>query len=57
MLADKMVELDIVASVSHETIRRTLKKMNLNRGKKRKRCIPPEQDAAFVCHMETKCHL
>ena len=33
MLADKMVELDIIASVSHETIRRTLKKMNLNRGK------------------------
>ena len=35
MLADKMVELDIVASVSHETIRRTLKKMNLNRGKRK----------------------
>jgi transposase len=32
MLADKMVELDMIASVSHETIRRTLKKMNLNRG-------------------------
>jgi hypothetical protein len=30
MLADKMVELDIVDAVSHETIRRTLKKMNLN---------------------------
>jgi predicted hydrolase (HD superfamily) len=28
MLADKMVELDIVDSVSHETIRQTLKKMN-----------------------------
>jgi hypothetical protein len=27
MLADKMVELDIVDSVSHETIRQTLKKM------------------------------
>lgn len=35
MLADKMVELDIIASVSHETIRRTLKKMNLNRGKRK----------------------
>src|SRR6184192_3122660 len=33
MLADKMVELDMIASVSHETIRRTLKKMNLNPGK------------------------
>ena len=35
MLADKMVELDIIASVSHETIRRTLKKMNLNLGKRK----------------------
>ena len=35
MLADKMVELDMIASVSHETIRRTLKKMHLNRGKKK----------------------
>ena len=35
MLADKMVELEVMASVSHETIRRTLKKMNLNRGKRK----------------------
>jgi transposase len=33
MLADKMVELDIVDSVSHETIRQTLKKTNLSPGK------------------------
>ena len=33
MLADKMVELHIVDSVSHETVRRTLKKTNLNPGK------------------------
>ena len=35
MLADKMMELDIIDSVSHETIRRTLKKMNLNLGKRK----------------------
>src|SRR6266571_466210 len=35
MLADKMVALDIVDAVSHETVRRTLKKMNLNRGKRK----------------------
>ncbi len=35
MLADKMVALDIVDAVSHETIRRTLKKMNLNPGKRK----------------------
>jgi predicted hydrolase (HD superfamily) len=35
MLADKMVELDMIDSVSHETIRRTLKKMTLNLGKRK----------------------
>jgi hypothetical protein len=35
MLADKMVELAIVDTVSHETVRRTLKKTNLNRGKRK----------------------
>lgn len=32
MLADKMVELKYVESVSHETVRQTLKKTKLNRG-------------------------
>jgi len=35
MLADKMVELAVVESVSHETIRQTLKKTNLNPGKRK----------------------
>jgi len=35
MLADKMVERDMVDAVSHETIRRTLKKMNLNLGRRK----------------------
>jgi transposase len=35
LLADRMVELDLIDSVSHETIRRTLKKMNLNLGKRK----------------------
>jgi len=35
MLADKMVELAIVDSVSHETVRRTLKKTNVNPGKRK----------------------
>lgn len=33
LLADKMVELKYVEEVSYETIRRTLKKMNLNLGR------------------------
>jgi transposase len=32
LLADKVVELDYIDSISHETIRRVLKKMKLNRG-------------------------
>ena len=32
LLADKMVELEYVDSISHETVRRTLKKMKLNPG-------------------------
>lgn len=32
MLADKLIELEIVETVSRETIRTTLKKMNLNPG-------------------------
>jgi len=31
LLADKMVELEVVESISHETVRQTLKKTNLNR--------------------------
>jgi len=34
LLAEKAVELKYVSSISHETIRRTLKKTNSNRGKK-----------------------
>jgi transposase len=33
MLADKLVELKYVESLSHETVRRVLKKTNLNPGK------------------------
>jgi transposase len=36
MLADKMVELDVITSVSHETIRRTLQKMHFNPGNRKK---------------------
>jgi hypothetical protein len=32
LLAERMVELEYVASVSHETVRQTLKKMNSSPG-------------------------
>jgi transposase len=35
LLADKMVEMEYVESISHETIRRVLKKTNSNRGKQK----------------------
>jgi transposase len=40
LLAETMVELDMIDSVSHETVRRTLKKTSLNRGKRRNGVFP-----------------
>jgi hypothetical protein len=52
MLADKMVAVDSVDAVSHETVRRTFKKNDLKPWQKKEWCIPPEQAASFVCQME-----
>lgn len=35
LLADKMVEMEYIESISHETIRRVLKKTNLTRGRQK----------------------
>jgi len=35
LLADKMVEMKYIESISHETIRKVLKKTNLSRGKQK----------------------
>lgn len=35
LLADKMVEMEYIESISHETIRRVLKKTSSNRGKQK----------------------
>jgi transposase len=40
LLAETMVALDIVDSVSHETVRRTLKKTSLNLGKSKNGVFP-----------------
>ena len=34
LLADRLIALDIVDTISDETVRRTLKKIGLNRGRK-----------------------
>ena len=39
-------------SVSHQTIRLDIKKNELKPWQKKEWCIPPEQDAPFVCQMK-----
>jgi transposase len=52
LLADKVVELKITDSVSHETIRRVLQDNELKPWLKEEWCIPPKANAEFVYHME-----
>ena len=52
LVREKLVELDIVESVSHETVRQVLKKMNAKPWLKKCWCIPPEANATFVYHLE-----
>ena len=51
MLADRMVELGVVESLSHETVRLHLKKTLSNRDRRSQWCIP-KVSADFVAHME-----
>ena len=50
LLAEKVVELELVDSLSHETVRRTLKKNALKPWRKSMWCIPSEHDGAFRSH-------
>jgi len=52
LLADKMVVLEYVESVSHETVRQVLKQDKLKPWQKKRWCIPPKANAEFVYHME-----
>ena len=52
LMADQLVELEIVESISTETVRRTLKKNQLKPWLKECWCIPPKGSADFVCAME-----
>jgi len=52
LLADKMVVLEYVESVSHETVRQVLHKNELKPWQRQEWCIPPEANAEFVYHME-----
>ena len=52
LLGQHMVELGHVESVSHETIRQTLKKNELKPWRNKEWCIPAKENAEFVCAME-----
>lgn len=52
LLADRVVQLKIVDSVSHETVRQVLKSNELKPWLKEEWCIPPKANAQFVYHME-----
>lgn len=52
LLADRLVELEIVPSVSHETVRQTLHANEIKPWRKRQWCIAPTASAEFVCRME-----
>ena len=52
LLADKMVELAYIDSISHESVRLTLKDNELKPHKRTGWVIPPDQSADFVCQME-----
>ena len=52
LLADQLVEWEIVESISTETVRQALKKNELKPWLKECWCIPPQGSAEFVCAME-----
>jgi hypothetical protein len=52
LLAEQVVQLEYVDSVSHGTIRQVLNRSELKPWLKKEWCIPPEANAEFVYHME-----
>ena len=52
MLCDELKRRRVVRSISHETVRKVLKKNELKPWRQEMWCIPPQHNAAFVCGME-----
>ena len=52
LLADRLIAAQVVDTVSHETVRQTLKKNQLKPWRKQGWCIPPQANAEFVAAME-----
>jgi len=52
LLADKLVQLQIVESISRETVRQVLAHNELKPWLHKQWCIPPKSNTEFVCQME-----
>ncbi|MBU1475148.1 MAG: IS630 family transposase [Acidobacteria bacterium] len=52
LLADRVVELNYIDSISHEAVRRNLKKNELKPWRQKGWVIPPERNGSFVANME-----
>ena len=52
LLAERIVQLKIIDTISHETIRQMLDANALKPWRKQEWCIPPQANAEFVYHME-----
>jgi len=52
LLASEMVKLDYIEEISYGTIRNVMESNELKPWLKEEWCIPPEQNAEFVYHME-----
>ena len=52
LLAEELVALEVVESISHETVRQTAKKNGMTKRMVEYWVIPPEADAEFVANME-----
>ncbi len=52
LLADDLVRLSVVESISPECVRQTLNRNELKPWRSKEWCIPPEANAEFVCAME-----
>ena len=52
MVADKLGELQIVESISRESVRQVLQTNELKPWLKEQWCLPPQSSAEFVCQME-----
>lgn len=51
-IADRLVEVDLVEDISHETVRTVLKRNALKPWQHQQWCIGPSGDSSFVYHME-----